>query len=318
MLWTKCIIDAHLHAILLYAIVPRTVKEDIMTNSGITILPYIDQSAYTKSSGTSSSSAKESSGTSEVSFDETLNSAQKAAAALAVDSLLSSSDSDAVTTAMLQNYLNDNNIRITLTPTGATTASTNNANTNTNTNTNINTNATGTTTNTYNSGVPADNASDSTNTSADSTSASAVDSTTPASNTNYSNDGSLKCSAELEAYFEEASKTYGVDIKLLKAIAKQESNFNANATSKSGAMGIMQLMPFTAKELGIDDAYDAKSNIMGGAKLIAKLLDKYDGNKTLALAAYNAGSSNVDKYGGVPPFNETQNYVRKVLSYYNS
>ena len=314
MLWTKCIIDAHLHAILLYAIVTRTVKEDIMTNSGITILPYIDQSAYTKSSGTSSSSAKESSGTSEVSFDETLNSAQKAAAALAVDSLLSSSDSDAVTTAMLQNYLNDNNIRITLTPTGAATASANNANANTN----INTNATGTTTNTYNSGVPADNASDSTNTSADSTSASAVDSTTPASNTNYSNDGSLKCSAELEAYFEEASKTYGVDIKLLKAIAKQESNFNANATSKSGAMGIMQLMPFTAKELGIDDAYDAKSNIMGGAKLIAKLLDKYDGNKTLALAAYNAGSSNVDKYGGVPPFNETQNYVRKVLSYYNS
>ena len=74
MLWTKCIIDAHLHAILLYAIVPRrTVKEDIMTNSGITILPYIDQSAYTKSSGTSSSSVKESSGTSEVSFDETLN-----------------------------------------------------------------------------------------------------------------------------------------------------------------------------------------------------------------------------------------------------
>ncbi len=314
MLWTKCIIDAHLHAILLYAIVPRTVKEDIMTNSGITILPYIDQSAYTKSSGTSSSSAKESSGTSEVSFDETLNSAQKAAAALAVDSLLSSSDSDAVTTAMLQNYLNDNNIRITLTPTGAATASANNANANTN----INTNATGTTTNTYNSGVPADNASDSTNTSADSTSASAADSTVPASNTNYSNDGSLKCSAELEAYFEEASKTYGVDIKLLKAIAKQESNFNANATSKSGAMGIMQLMPFTAKELGIDDAYDAKSNIMGGAKLIAKLLDKYDGNKTLALAAYNAGSSNVDKYGGVPPFNETQNYVRKVLSYYNS
>lgn len=314
MLWTKCIIDAHLHAILLYAIVPRTVKEDIMTNSGITILPYIDQSAYTKSSGTSSSSAKESSATSEVSFDETLNSAQKAAAALAVDSLLSSSDSDAVTTAMLQNYLNDNNIRITLTPTGAATSSANNANANTN----INTNATGTTTNTYNAGVPADNASDSTNTSADSTSASAADSTVPASNTNYSNDGSLKCSAELEAYFEEASKTYGVDIKLLKAIAKQESNFNANATSKSGAMGIMQLMPFTAKELGIDDAYDAKSNIMGGAKLIAKLLDKYDGNKTLALAAYNAGSSNVDKYGGVPPFNETQNYVRKVLSYYNS
>ena len=215
---------------------------------------------------------------------------------------------------MLQNYLNDNNIRITLTPTGAATASANNANANTN----INTNAAGTTTNTYNAGVPADSASDSTNTSADSTSASAVDSTTPASNTNYSNDGSLKCSAELEAYFEEASKTYGVDIKLLKAIAKQESNFNANATSKSGAMGIMQLMPFTAKELGIDDAYDAKSNIMGGAKLIAKLLDKYDGNKTLALAAYNAGSSNVDKYGGVPPFNETQNYVRKVLSYYNS
>lgn len=279
-----------------------------MANSGITILPYIDQSAYTKSSGTSSTSVKESSGTSEVSFDETLSSAQKAAAALAVDSLISSSDSGTVTTAMLQNYLNDNNIKIALTPTSATTASAND------TNTNVNTNTTDTNTNTYNAGTSAD----STNTSADSTSATAADSASSASSTSYSNDGSLKCSEELEAYFEEASKTYGVDIKLLKAIAKQESNFNANATSKSGAMGIMQLMPFTAKELGIDDAYDAKSNIMGGAKLIARLLDKYDGNKTLALAAYNAGSGNVDKYGGVPPFKETQNYVRKVLGYYNS
>ena len=77
-------------------------------------------------------------------------------------------------------------------------------------------------------------------------------------------------------------------------------------------------MPFTAEELGVEQPYDAKSNIMGGAELIAKLLDKYDGNKTLALAAYNAGSGNVAKYGGVPPFKETQNYVKKVLGYYNS
>ena len=99
-------------------------------------------------------------------------------------------------------------------------------------------------------------------------------------------------------------------------MAKAESDFDPNATSKSGAMGIMQLMPATAKGLGVTDAYDPEQNIMGGAKYIASLLDKYDGNVSYALAAYNAGSGNVKKYGGVPPFEETQNYVKKVTQYY--
>lgn len=125
----------------------------------------------------------------------------------------------------------------------------------------------------------------------------------------------LKTSASLEKIFEKAADKYGVDVELLKAMAKAESDFNPNATSKSGAMGIMQLMPATAKGLGVTDAYDPEQNIMGGAKYIASLLEKYDGNVSYALAAYNAGSGNVEKYGGIPPFEETQNYVAKILGY---
>ena len=125
----------------------------------------------------------------------------------------------------------------------------------------------------------------------------------------------LKADSSLEMIFEKAAKTYGVDVELLKAMAKAESDFDPNATSRSGAMGIMQLMPATAKGLGVTDAYDPEQNIMGGAKYIASLLEKYDGNVSYALAAYNAGSGNVDKYGGIPPFEETQNYVTKILGY---
>ncbi|WP_455715089.1 lytic transglycosylase domain-containing protein [Anaerosporobacter sp.] len=120
----------------------------------------------------------------------------------------------------------------------------------------------------------------------------------------------------LEEIFEKAADKYDVSVDLLKAIAKQESNFNADAVSKSGAMGVMQLMPATAKELGVTNAFDAEQNIMGGAKYISKLLDQYNGDTKLALAAYNAGSGNVRKYGGIPPFKETQNYVVKVMQYY--
>ncbi|MDD6038949.1 MAG: lytic transglycosylase domain-containing protein [bacterium] len=119
----------------------------------------------------------------------------------------------------------------------------------------------------------------------------------------------------LSAIFKEASETYGVDENLLRAIAKAESDFDPNCTSRSGAMGIMQLMPGTAKELGVTDAYDPRQNIMGGAKYIAYMLDRYDGNLQYALAAYNAGGGNVDKYGGIPPFTETQNYVAKIMGY---
>lgn len=127
---------------------------------------------------------------------------------------------------------------------------------------------------------------------------------------------SASSATDLDAYFEEAAQKYNVDVKLLKAIAHAESNYNPNATSSSGAMGVMQLMPSTAKSLGITDAYNARDNIMGGAKVISDHLSRYDGDCSLALAAYNAGSGNVAKYGGVPPFTETQNYIKKVLSYY--
>ena len=121
----------------------------------------------------------------------------------------------------------------------------------------------------------------------------------------------------LSSLFQNASDTYGVSVSLLTAMAKQESSFQADATSSSGAMGIMQLMPATAAELGCSDAYDPEQNIMAGAKYISQLLQKYDGNVSLALAAYNAGSNNVDKYGGIPPFEETQNYVAKITGYMN-
>ena len=121
----------------------------------------------------------------------------------------------------------------------------------------------------------------------------------------------------LDDIFEKAAKKYNVPVNLLKAIGYTESTFNPKATSSCGAQGIMQLMPATAKSLGVTDAYDPEQNIMGGAKYIAGLLDKYNGNTSLALAAYNAGSGNVAKYGGIPPFKETQNYVVKVTNYMN-
>ena len=128
----------------------------------------------------------------------------------------------------------------------------------------------------------------------------------------------LSCSAQLDAIFDEAASKYGVDAKFLKAIAKCESDFSTECTSRSGAMGIMQLMPQTAASLGVTNAYDPYQNIMGGARYISEKLAQYNGDKSLALAAYNAGSGNVAKYGGIPPFKETQNYVAKVMAYYNS
>lgn len=127
----------------------------------------------------------------------------------------------------------------------------------------------------------------------------------------------LQTTASLEQIFDEAARTYNVPKNLIKAIAKAESDFRPDATSKAGAQGIMQLMPATARELGVTDAYDPYQNIMGGTRYISQMLAKYDGNVSLALAAYNAGSNNVAKYGGIPPFKETQNYVVKVTQYMN-
>ncbi len=120
----------------------------------------------------------------------------------------------------------------------------------------------------------------------------------------------------LDPIFEEAASTYNIDVNLLRAVAKQESGFDTNAVSSSGAMGIMQLMPQTAESLGCQDAYDPYQNIMAGAKYLSELMSRYNNDTSLALAAYNAGSGNVDKYGGIPPFTETENYVSNVLSMY--
>lgn len=115
--------------------------------------------------------------------------------------------------------------------------------------------------------------------------------------------------------FHTAAERYGVPENLLKAVAKAESGFRADAVSHCGATGIMQLMPSTAAALGVKDASDPEQNIMGGAKYLGELLHCYGGDAKLALAAYNAGGGSVEKYGGVPPFAETQAYVRKVLQY---
>jgi soluble lytic murein transglycosylase-like protein len=115
-----------------------------------------------------------------------------------------------------------------------------------------------------------------------------------------------------DPYIEMVARENGVDPILVKAVALVESGFNPKATSEKGAKGLMQLMPSTAKQYGISDLHDPYQSLRAGAAHLRDLLDQYDGNVTLALAAYNAGSGAVKRYGGVPAYQETQQYVKKV------
>ncbi|SER62856.1 lytic transglycosylase domain-containing protein [Psychrobacillus sp. OK032] len=115
-----------------------------------------------------------------------------------------------------------------------------------------------------------------------------------------------------------AAETHNVPEKLISSVIKQESNFNPSARSSAGASGLMQLMPGTAKYLGVVNIFDPEQNVMGGAKYLRQMLDQFNDDTEIALAAYNAGPGAVKKHGGIPPYKETQNYVQKVLNYYQA
>lgn len=121
---------------------------------------------------------------------------------------------------------------------------------------------------------------------------------------------------EIDQLIDKYASQNNLDPDFVKAVVKQESGFNPKAKSHCGAMGLMQLMPSTAQGLGVKDAFDAEQNIYGGTKYLKGLMDRFGNNKELALAAYNAGPNAVKKYNGIPPYKETQNYVKNVMASY--
>lgn len=242
----------------------------------VTIFPYIDKEKTDAYLSVAASSAPAQSADAAKTFQDFLETADRSQQAMAVDALLNASHSGTISIETVQELLGFNPYP----------------------------------------NAPVYAAATNGNSTADTAAANSTENTSANNTGNTSSSGNLGCPDNLKSYFEEAARTYNVDINLLMAIAKAESNFNPSATSSAGAMGVMQLMPSTASGLGINDAYNARDNIMGGAQVISQNLERYDGNLSLALAGYNAGCGNVDKYGGIPPFEETQNYVKKVLDYY--
>lgn len=128
---------------------------------------------------------------------------------------------------------------------------------------------------------------------------------------------SLKRLEKYDNFIDEASQTYGVDKNIIRSVILTESAANPKAVSKANAKGLMQLIDSTAEDMGVRNSFDPKQNILGGAKYLAKMLRQYDGDLKLSLAAYNAGPQNVEKHNGVPPFDETKNYIARVLGYFN-
>ncbi len=127
----------------------------------------------------------------------------------------------------------------------------------------------------------------------------------------------LRRSTNYNSLIRQAASKYNIEPELIKAVIKTESNGNHRAVSKKGAMGLMQLMPTTANDMRVSNPYNPEQNIEGGTKYLRLLLEKFNGDLTLALAAYNAGPKTVEKYGwNVPPYSETKNYVKKVFSLY--
>lgn len=121
--------------------------------------------------------------------------------------------------------------------------------------------------------------------------------------------------ALIDRSIQKAARKYDLAPKLIRAVIRAESNFQADAVSPAGAQGLMQLMPGTAGELGVTDAFDIQQNIDGGSRYLRQMLERYSGNLRMALSAYNAGPGNVDKYGGRVPFAETRQYVDRVLRF---
>jgi soluble lytic murein transglycosylase-like protein len=128
-------------------------------------------------------------------------------------------------------------------------------------------------------------------------------------------ESNLDVPERIQKAIDEAARKYQLPAKLITAVIKVESNFNPRAVSSEGASGLMQLMPATGRKLGVKNAFDIKQNIDGGSRYLKDMLERFGGKLELALAAYNAGPHAVDKHGGIPPYRETRNYVKKVMAY---